>query len=512
MKIAAYLLLFIPLIFFAQKKAPLYFEKEFNKAYNYMPKDDYYAALKLIDSVLNVIKPDNKLEKGKFYTLKASVYENIYDFEKSNYYSLKALQNFDSIGETYYYNWTNCFLAGNYMFHKDYKSFYDLLPILKEDLKEDFLLFYVYQIELQAFYEQKKYKELLQIVDKYLLELENTKFTKEEFQKETYNYKSIYNILKAFSLVEVKKYKQADSLLNKIKSIDFKKMFWLDEDLLKLEPEIYRYKYQLKTITNKNFDSLKHYHNLYVDKQQELFKFTKSRIKKNKMILKQQLEHEKDNIKKNALLKIEKQKLKSNVLLGTTILITLFTTLFTLYIFRNTKKMKIKSAKISELNKKLNEQNKELTTKHLINKELISMNERNIFTKTAQITTLRDKIKSIINDIDALLEDDTINHVKVGRIKNSLNTTITENDIWNEFKQQFDKIRPDFFKKLKEINIKLTTNDLKNCAYIITNLSVKEVASLTNLSPRTVETARYRLRKKLNIPSDVKLYDFLNSL
>ena len=55
-------------------------------------------------------------------------------------------------------------------------------------------------------------------------------------------------------------------------------------------------------------------------------------------------------------------------------------------------------------------------------------------------------------------------------------------------------------------------NDLKHCAYIVTNLNVKEVANLIHISPRSVETARYRLKKKLNIGKDVKLTNFLNNI
>ena len=105
-----------------------------------------------------------------------------------------------------------------------------------------------------------------------------------------------------------------------------------------------------------------------------------------------------------------------------------------------------------------------------------------------------------------------INNSHLFKVENELETIITENDIWTEFKIQFEKIRPNFFKDLKAINPNLTVNDLKHCAYIITNLKVKEVANLIYISHRSVETARYRLRKKLYLEKNTKLYDFLNNL
>jgi len=41
------------------------------------------------------------------------------------------------------------------------------------------------------------------------------------------------------------------------------------------------------------------------------------------------------------------------------------------------------------------------------------------------------------------------------------------------------------------------------------NLSSKEIAPLMKISVRGVENHRYRLRKKLNIPSNVNLTDFI---
>ena len=41
------------------------------------------------------------------------------------------------------------------------------------------------------------------------------------------------------------------------------------------------------------------------------------------------------------------------------------------------------------------------------------------------------------------------------------------------------------------------------------NLSTKEIAKLMNISVRGVEISRYRLRKKLQLPTEVSLFDYL---
>ena len=54
--------------------------------------------------------------------------------------------------------------------------------------------------------------------------------------------------------------------------------------------------------------------------------------------------------------------------------------------------------------------------------------------------------------------------------------------------------------------------DLRFCALLRLNLSTKDIAQMTNLTIRGVEAARYRLRKKLDIPDGTGLVDFLIDL
>ncbi|MCY1542441.1 hypothetical protein D9M68_781880 [compost metagenome] len=83
---------------------------------------------------------------------------------------------------------------------------------------------------------------------------------------------------------------------------------------------------------------------------------------------------------------------------------------------------------------------------------------------------------------------------------------------WNLFESSFNEAHESFFKKLKVNHPDLVPNDLKLCAYLRMNMSSKEMASLLNISLRGVEIRRYRLRKKLNIPHDKNLTEFLMEL
>ncbi len=80
---------------------------------------------------------------------------------------------------------------------------------------------------------------------------------------------------------------------------------------------------------------------------------------------------------------------------------------------------------------------------------------------------------------------------------------------WNVFYRNFDFIHENFFRHLQERYPDLTPTDLRFCAYLRMNLTSKDMASLMNISLKGVETARYRLRKKLKLSSDVSLSSFL---
>lgn len=80
---------------------------------------------------------------------------------------------------------------------------------------------------------------------------------------------------------------------------------------------------------------------------------------------------------------------------------------------------------------------------------------------------------------------------------------------WEQFAQYFDQVHVDFLKRLKETYPQLTPKDQKLCTYLKMNLSTKDIVPLMNISVRGVEVSRYRLRKKIDLGSDVNLNEFM---
>jgi len=80
---------------------------------------------------------------------------------------------------------------------------------------------------------------------------------------------------------------------------------------------------------------------------------------------------------------------------------------------------------------------------------------------------------------------------------------------WDQFAAHFDELIDGFLNRLKTAHPQLTRTDLKVCAYLRLNFSSKQIAQLQNISVRGVEIHRYRLKKKLQLPAEQTLGDYL---
>lgn len=73
------------------------------------------------------------------------------------------------------------------------------------------------------------------------------------------------------------------------------------------------------------------------------------------------------------------------------------------------------------------------------------------------------------------------------------------------FISKFKEVYPEFYAKLTTQHPELTNHDIKFIAYLRLNLTNKEIGQCGNVTVRAVETKKYRLKKKLELPTDVDL-------
>ena len=96
-------------------------------------------------------------------------------------------------------------------------------------------------------------------------------------------------------------------------------------------------------------------------------------------------------------------------------------------------------------------------------------------------------------------------------VTKELNRVINSEKSYEEFDNMFVSVYPDFYQRLNQIS-KLSQTDLRLASYIKMNHNNNEIANISGISLRTVESQRYRLTKKLNLDKNQDLNSFLMSL
>lgn len=122
-----------------------------------------------------------------------------------------------------------------------------------------------------------------------------------------------------------------------------------------------------------------------------------------------------------------------------------------------------------------------------------------------------EKISSEINDVMKTTDSEE----KTQRL-NKLSMIIKQKMSFpqekKEFYMQIEEIHKDFHLKLKTNFPDLTNLEKRLAGLLRLNLSTKEISTLLNISPKSVEVARYRLKKKMNLDKDKTLNNFINNL
>ncbi|MCB4798272.1 helix-turn-helix and ligand-binding sensor domain-containing protein [Neotamlana laminarinivorans] len=118
------------------------------------------------------------------------------------------------------------------------------------------------------------------------------------------------------------------------------------------------------------------------------------------------------------------------------------------------------------------------------------------------------KKNQFLNNLKKELQN--LNDIKsIKKVINIIDKNINNSDDWHVFEEAFNNADKDFLKKVKQLHPELTSNDLRLCTYLRLNLSSKEIAPLLNISSRSVEVKRYRLRKKMNLKHEASLTDYI---
>lgn len=159
------------------------------------------------------------------------------------------------------------------------------------------------------------------------------------------------------------------------------------------------------------------------------------------------------------------------------------------------KENELQQIKEQELNRVIDQKNRELSSYALT------------FTKDNEfLEQLSEELKQLL-----LVKDPRDKEYKE-RIRNILSQVKQRcnTDNWQEFKYYFEQVHPSFYDRLEEISPGITQRQKRLCAMLYIGLSTKEISSITFREIRSIESARNRLRKKLEVPNEESIQEFLS--
>ncbi|GEM_PF-786270 len=118
-------------------------------------------------------------------------------------------------------------------------------------------------------------------------------------------------------------------------------------------------------------------------------------------------------------------------------------------------------------------------------------------------------VQQRISELFPVVDDPT--RIELTSIANSIKVNRNDQNLWKDFAMYFEKIDPGFISTISKKHPDLTAKDLKYCCYLKMNMSNADIQNLLGINQESVRTHKYRLKKKLDLPKEEKLKNYVRS-
>lgn len=215
--------------------------------------------------------------------------------------------------------------------------------------------------------------------------------------------------------------------------------------------------------------------------------------------LQSKYENEKNKLKIEKLEQKQKadRQIRNMLFIGILLLFIIFILIIRSYIL--TGKKNILSHELLKNEKEKLDQDLQHKTRELTSQALMMLQKNKL-------------LKEILHSLSQLKITGNKTSEEISGLKRRLRYSMHSEKDWELFRQYFEQINKNFFPELKKISSTITPAEKKLAALIKLRFSIKESASLLNISDGSIKTARYNLRKKLGLKREDNIYDFLNNL
>ena len=139
--------------------------------------------------------------------------------------------------------------------------------------------------------------------------------------------------------------------------------------------------------------------------------------------------------------------------------------------------------------------------RNLINYAMNIVEQKEYFGKIA------DSLRTILSDKKPESREE-----KLRKLELDIRQRMSFEDKVEDFNIRIERMHKDFIGRLVQLNPDLSPNDIRLAVLLRLGIATKQIATLMNISPKSVEINRYRLRKKLGLDRGSNLTQFINNI
>jgi DNA-binding CsgD family transcriptional regulator len=154
--------------------------------------------------------------------------------------------------------------------------------------------------------------------------------------------------------------------------------------------------------------------------------------------------------------------------------------------------------------------NHNLILKHRLLEKETEDKSKELINISLSLLKIKQFVSSLLGNLQSIQKEaDQKQQIQIEKLINRIEFHKHYEEDWERLKMHFDTIHSGFFARLKDKYPELTQSELRHCTYIKLQMFTSEIAQMLNIDNKSVQASRYRIKKKMQLPQNVDLKNFL---
>jgi hypothetical protein len=154
--------------------------------------------------------------------------------------------------------------------------------------------------------------------------------------------------------------------------------------------------------------------------------------------------------------------------------------------------------------------NNSIVLKHRLLEKETEEKSKELINLSLSLLKIKQFISSLLGNLQSIQKEaDQNQQIQIEKLINRIEFHKHYEEDWERLKIHFDTIHSGFFARLKNKYPELTQSELRHCTYIKLQMFTSEIAQMLNIDNKSVQASRYRIKKKMQLPQNIDLKNFL---